>query len=89
MQSSLEDDVICSVRIIIVAIIIKIFESLVLECKANSGSTMCRNREGHELLRTGSYSQFYELFSYLNILMGEKGGCVAAETEEKQLSSCM
>lgn len=89
MQSSLEDDVICSVRIIIVAIIIKIFESLVLECKANSGSTMCRNRAGHELLRTGSYSQFYELFSYLNILMGEKGGCVAAETEEKQLSSCM
>lgn len=87
MQRSLEEDIICSVRIIIVAIIIKISELLVLECKVNSGPTMCRNRAGHKVLRTGSYSQFYKLFSYLkNILMGEKGGCVAPETAEKQLS---
>lgn len=79
MQSSLGEDVICSVRTIIVAIIIKLSELLVLECKANSGSTMCRNRAGHKLLRTGSYSQFYKLFSYLNILMEGKGGCVAPE----------
>lgn len=87
-QSSLEEDVSCSDRIIIVAIIIKISELLVLECKVNSGSMMRRNRAGHRPLRSGSQSQFYKLFSYLNILMQGKWRCVAPETEEKQLSSC-
>lgn len=60
-----------------------------LECRANSGHITWRHRVAYKLLMTGSYSQFYKLVSYLNILMGGKGGCVVPDTEEKQLSSCM
>lgn len=77
-EQPLREDILCAVSVITVAVIIRISELLVLECKAKSRfKKMCRNRAGHGVLRTGSYLELWKWYNYFkktlwNILTGEK-----------------